>query len=107
MQRIAVNPSAIGGSVGAASKPHNPEKTTRLITRGLVSARKSRQSAGSAAGLVISMAGIGAAYKDMPGRGKPCVAKFIFALLWAAAMNHRFLAATLFAALAAPVPAQS
>jgi len=38
---------ASGGSTGATSIPHRPVKTTRLITRGLVSARKSRQSAGS------------------------------------------------------------
>ena len=35
---------------GAASMPHSPVKTTSVITRGLVSARKSRQSAGSAVG---------------------------------------------------------
>src|SRR5678815_3751485 len=33
---------------GAASSPHSPVNTTRLITRGLVSAKKSRHSAGSA-----------------------------------------------------------
>ena len=31
---------------GAASRPHNPVKTTSVITRGLVSAQKSRHSAG-------------------------------------------------------------
>ena len=47
-----------------------PVNTTRLITRGLVSARMSRQSAGSAAGLVISMVGIGAAYKGLAAKRK-------------------------------------
>ena len=36
---------------GAASRPHSPVNTTRLITRGLVSAKKSRQSAGSGVAL--------------------------------------------------------
>ena len=31
---------------GAASSPHRPVKTTSVITRGLVSANRSRQSAG-------------------------------------------------------------
>src|SRR5262245_25810830 len=65
MHRIAVKPSTSGGMAGAASKPHRPENTTRLITRGLVSARISRQSAGSGAALVMSMAGIGRAYKRL------------------------------------------
>src|SRR5690606_6394816 len=33
---------------GAASRPHSPVNTTSRITRGLVSAKKSRQSAGRA-----------------------------------------------------------
>ena len=40
---------AAGGSTGAASIPHSPVNTTRLITRGLVSANRSRQSAGKRA----------------------------------------------------------
>ena len=80
-----MKPSASGGSVGATSSPHRPVNTTRLITRGLVSARKSRQSAGSAAGLVISMAGMAAAYKGLAARGKAhrraALAMFMQALL--------------------------
>ena len=37
-----------GKRAGAASMPHRPVNTTSVITRGLVSARKSRQSAGRA-----------------------------------------------------------
>src|SRR4051812_3702733 len=48
MHRMAVKPSTGWIGVGAASSPHSPVNTTRLITRGLVSARKSRQSAGAA-----------------------------------------------------------
>jgi hypothetical protein len=51
------------------------------MTRGFVSATKSRQSAGSTAGFVISMAGIGRAYKGLPQRGKACVERFMKALL--------------------------
>jgi hypothetical protein len=47
----------------------------------LVSARISRQSAGSAAGLLISMAGIAAAYKGWIAKGKARLAMFIRALL--------------------------
>jgi hypothetical protein len=46
MHRIAVKPITGWMVPGAASRPHRPVKTTRLITRGLVSAKKSRQSAG-------------------------------------------------------------
>ena len=53
MHRIAVKESTSGSRTGATSSPHRPEKTTRLITLGFVSATKSRQSAGSAAGLLI------------------------------------------------------
>ena len=70
MQRMAVNPSTAAVATGATSSPHRPVNTTRLMTRGLVSARKSRQSAGRAAGFVISMAGIGGAYKGLARRGK-------------------------------------
>ena len=41
---------------GAASSPHSPVNTTRLITRGLVSAKKSRQSAGGREGGVMMRA---------------------------------------------------
>ena len=47
MQRIAVKASTGWICSGAASMPHSPVKITRLITRGLVSAKKSRHSAGS------------------------------------------------------------
>jgi hypothetical protein len=51
----------------------------------LVSAKMSRQSAGSAAGSVISMVGIAEAYKDLGLEGKAPrpsrVARFIAALL--------------------------
>src|SRR4051794_22773965 len=106
MQRIAVNASASGGSCGAASIPHSPENTTRLITRGLVSARMSRQSAGSAAGLVISKVGIGAPIKADPSEGKPvwrCSAK----LCYGPRMKHPILAAALLAALSAPALSQT
>ena len=46
MHRIAVKPSTGWIGTGATSRPHSPVKTTSVITRGLVSARKSRQSAG-------------------------------------------------------------
>ncbi len=46
MHNTAVKPRTGWISVGAASIPHSPVKTTSVITRGLVSARKSRQSAG-------------------------------------------------------------
>ncbi len=46
MHRIAVNPSTGSIAVGAASNPHRPVNTTSDITRGFVSATKSRQSAG-------------------------------------------------------------
>ena len=71
MQRIAVKPSTSGGSTGATSKPHRPVKTTRLITRGLVSATKSRQSAGSAAGLLISRVGMAGAIRGWRLEEKP------------------------------------
>ena len=66
-----MKPSTSGGITGAASSPHNPLNTTRLITRGLVSARKSRQSAGSAAVCGISMAGIAAPIRAWAGTEKP------------------------------------
>ena len=50
MHRIAVKPSTGWIGAGATSRPHRPVKTTSVITRGLVSARKSRQSAGRALG---------------------------------------------------------
>ena len=50
MQRIAAKPSTGGSCTGATSSPQRPVKTTSVITRGLVSARKSRHSAGMAAG---------------------------------------------------------
>src|SRR3954469_2114483 len=85
MHRIALKPSTSGGSSGAASSPHRPENTTRLIALGLVSARRSRQSAGSAAAFVISMVDIAAAYKRLPGGGKACgVAPLIVLLIWVA-----------------------
>jgi hypothetical protein len=34
---------------GAANSPHSPVKITKVMTRGLVSAKKSRQLAGKAA----------------------------------------------------------
>ncbi len=43
---------------GAASSPHRPVKITRLITRGLVSAKKSRHSAGSWVGTVWVMGSV-------------------------------------------------
>ena len=92
---------------GAASSPHRPVNTTRLITRGLVSARKSRQSAGSAAGLVISMAGMARPIRAWPREEKPLLAAQVhrgFAMR--RRMNHRILAAALLAALAAPAFAQ-
>jgi hypothetical protein len=46
-----------------------------------VSARKSRQSAGSAAGFVSSRVGMAEAYKGLLRRGKACVAMFIMPLL--------------------------
>src|SRR3546814_15728147 len=45
MHRIAVKANTGWMETGAASKPHSPVKTTSVITRGFVSARKSRQSA--------------------------------------------------------------
>jgi len=45
---MAVKPITGWIATGAASMPHRPVKTTSVITRGLVSARKSRQSAGRA-----------------------------------------------------------
>src|SRR5688500_10284324 len=60
MHRIAVKPIASGGRTGAASIPHSPVNTTRLITLGLVSASKSRQSAGRrAAALWMALLVIG------------------------------------------------
>ncbi len=54
MHRIAVKPSTGWIGTGATRSPARPVKTTRLITRGLVSARKSRQSAvGAMAGSVV------------------------------------------------------
>ena len=41
---------------GAANSPHSPVKITRLITRGFVSAKKSRQSAGIAFAVVAVIA---------------------------------------------------
>ena len=58
-----MKPSTSGGITGAASIPHRPVNTTRLITRGLVSANRSRQSAGKAAGSVIGREGTNAAIK--------------------------------------------
>src|SRR5689334_20519071 len=81
MHRIAVKPSTAGGIAGAVSRPQRPVKTTRYMTRGFVSARMSRQSAGSAAGFVSSMAGIARAYKGLAERGKDRVATFIRTLL--------------------------
>src|SRR5690606_2722404 len=46
MHRIAVKPMTGWIEPGAARRPQSPVKTTRLITRGLVSAKKSRHSAG-------------------------------------------------------------
>src|SRR4051812_39350563 len=45
MHRIAVKARAGGSETGATRWPHRPVKTTSVITRGLVSAKKSRQSA--------------------------------------------------------------
>jgi hypothetical protein len=52
MHRIAAKPSTGWMSPGAASRPHRPVKITSVITRGLVSAKKSRQSAGMRKGVV-------------------------------------------------------
>src|SRR5690606_10510513 len=49
MHSTAAKPSTGWMLPGAASSPHRPVNTTRLITRGLVSAKKSRHSAGSGA----------------------------------------------------------
>src|SRR3954464_2986385 len=110
MHRIAVKPRTSGNCAGATNIPHRPEKTTRLITRGLVRATKSRQSAGSAAGLLSSRVGLVRAYKGVGTGGKAwpagMLARFIGALLCARAMKHRILAAALLAALAAPAFAQ-
>src|SRR6478735_7913041 len=46
MHSTAAKPSTGWTGTGAASNPHSPVKTTRLITRGLVGANRSRQSAG-------------------------------------------------------------
>src|SRR3546814_4763130 len=45
MKRISVKANPGWRETGAASKPHSPVKTTSVITRGFVSARKSRPSA--------------------------------------------------------------
>ena len=92
MHRMAVNPSTSGGITGAASIPHRPVKTTRLITRGLVSATKSRQSAGSAAGFVISMVGMAGPIRAWPREEKPAAGRagdVHLALLCEAVMRHR------------------
>ena len=44
---------------GAASIPHSPVKITRLITRGLVSDQKSRQSAGKGIGWAVAVVMVG------------------------------------------------
>src|SRR5690554_5039459 len=54
MQRTAVKANTGWISPGAASRPHKPVNTTKLITRGLVSAKKSRHSAGKA-GLALAV----------------------------------------------------
>ena len=54
-----------GGITGADSSPARPVKTTRLITRGLVSANRSRQSAITDWGLVNGRLVTGAAYKRL------------------------------------------
>ena len=46
MHSTAVNASTGCIVPGAASSPHSPVNTTRVMTRGLVSANRSRQSAG-------------------------------------------------------------
>ena len=55
MHSTAVKPSTGLIATGAAIRPHNPVNTTRLITRGLVSASRSRQSAGSGSAKGIGM----------------------------------------------------
>ena len=50
IHKIAIVPITGSTGTGAASRPHSPVKITRLITRGLVSDRKSRQSAGKGIG---------------------------------------------------------
>ena len=56
---------------GAASMPHSPVNTTSVITRGLVSARKSRHSAGGSRGVAVVM--VAQAYTRPGGSGKAMV----------------------------------
>ena len=58
MHSMAVKPSTGWMCAGAASNPQRPVKMTRLITRGLVSAKKSRHSAGIAGAVVVVMPGL-------------------------------------------------
>ena len=53
MHSTAVSASAGGKATGAATIPQNPVNTTERITRGFVSAKKSRQSAGSGVERVV------------------------------------------------------
>ncbi len=70
MQRIAVKAMTGWMCTGAARRPHRPVNTTNVITRGLVSARKSRQSAGKAGDNGTAGEDIGRAYRPRAGFAK-------------------------------------